>query len=100
MCRYALGELIEAERDYINDLAELIDQLDNEDPKKFKNQASIASELRDLAEFHRGLFLPELMNCLSSPSDVAEAFMKWVSARVCPPVLYPVVYVSYESFRF
>ncbi|XP_067933210.1 obscurin-like [Watersipora subatra] len=75
--KYALGDLIEAEKDYITDLAELIEQLDAEDPVQFKNQASIASELRDLAEFHKGLFMPELVNCLSCPADAANAFMKW-----------------------
>lgn len=82
LLRYALGELVEAERDYINDLTELIDKLEAEDPKKFKNVASVASELKELAEFHRGLFLPDLTNCLDDPTEVADMFMKWVGYYV------------------
>ena len=96
--RYALGDLVEAERDYINDLTELIDQLDAEDPTKFKNQASISSELRDLAEFHRGLFHPELVNCLPSPPEVADAFMKWV--RVLQTVLLYLIMAFFEHSNF
>mgnify|MGYP001792489012 FL=1 len=80
--RYALWELVEAERDYINDLTELIEKLEAEDPIKFRNVASVAAELKDLAEFHRGLFLPDLTNCLDNPTEVADMFMKWVSVQL------------------
>ncbi|KAF6037727.1 hypothetical protein EB796_003961 [Bugula neritina] len=34
--RYALGELVEAEKDYINELSDLIEQAEAEDPVKFR----------------------------------------------------------------
>ena len=80
-CRYALGELVESEKDYINDLSELLDKLDEENPEKFRNKVTLATELKELAEFHRNLFLPELMACSESPMDVAQAFMNWVCQR-------------------
>jgi len=86
--RYALGELVEAEKDYINELSDLIEQAEAEDPVKFRNQASVAGELKELVEFHKNLFLPELTSCLDCPSEVANAFMNWVclivfSSHVC-----------------
>jgi len=50
--RYALGELLESERDYITDLTELLDKLEEEDDTLFLNKHDICTELRDLAEFH------------------------------------------------
>lgn len=78
MFRYALGEMVESEKDYISDLTELIEKMEAEDPRTFRNKAGIMAELKKLAEFHRGLFLPELVDCLDRPTEVAEIFMKWV----------------------
>ncbi|XP_074662623.1 protein Obscurin-like [Tubulanus polymorphus] len=81
--RYALTELLETERDYIKELASILEEFspifeDKNLPESLQGRKDlILANLADIFKFHNDIFLSELMNCTSDPGTIGDIFLTW-----------------------
>jgi len=83
--RFILAELLQTERTYVKDLETCIrvflDELRTHPyvPQGIQNrELTIFSNMEDIRDFHRDVFLKELEKYEQMPEDVGHCFVTWV----------------------
>lgn len=86
--RFIMAELLQTERTYVKDLEICIrvylDELRTHPyiPLGLQNQEdAIFSNIEDIRDFHRDVFLKELEKYETMPEDVGHCFVTWVGAE-------------------
>lgn len=90
-----MAELLQTERTYVKDLELCIkvflDELRTHPyvPLGIQNrEATIFSNIEDIRDFHRDVFLKELEKYETMPEDVGHCFVTWVSFLAsCGPLI-------------
>lgn len=89
-----MAELLQTERTYVKDLETCIkvflDELRTHPyvPLGIQNQEDIIfSNIEDIRDFHRDVFLKELEKYETMPEDVGHCFVTWVSSKARSLVL-------------
>lgn len=84
-----MAELLQTERTYVKDLETCIkvflDELRTHPyvPLGIQNREDIIfSNMEDIRDFHRDVFLKELEKYETMPEDVGHCFVTWVSSAV------------------
>lgn len=93
--RFILAELLQTERTYVKDLETCIrvflDELRTHPyvPHGIQNrEATIFSNIEDIRDFHRDVFLKELEKYEQMPEDVGHCFVTWVRRKSCRGTVY------------
>ena len=89
---YAIKELLNTERDYVNDLAILIERYMEAikqkevplPPEMEEGKTKIVfGNIQQIYEWHKSTFCPELEKCLQEPTNyIGQLFVKYVSTNL------------------